>query len=368
MHALFIINGLGMGNATRCHGIIQELHDRDVDICVISSGNGATYFSGAPEVSSLYEVPQMHYGSRGGSISTLRTMALLPKYIELRKKNDVLIDEVIEEKKPDVVVLDSTYVTRPMRRRNIPIVAINNSDFIVKNYFKMGELPPLSTVPQFLFVEFMDYLFHRSSVDCVLSPSLVPTEVKVSGIFRTVGPLVRRGYVSTPNCAQPTRGVVMLSGSAFGSQIQSGFDTHGLQIDVIGRQEPEGWPPERSEVTFHGKLMDNKDIVLEADLAIVNCGYSAVSESINLHKPLAVVPIPNHSEQWVNAMVVKNHALGIVVSEAQIESGIRTVIEKFQECTHAYEKLAYDQNNVEGRVQAADVIVEIASSCRAKGS
>jgi UDP:flavonoid glycosyltransferase YjiC (YdhE family) len=361
-HILFIINGLGLGNATRCHAIIQELLNRGVKITIISSGNGILYFRGIPEIKSIYEVSQLHYGSKEGSISILKTLSLLPKYIKTQKRNTAIIKKVIKKERPDAVVIDSTYATGPMRRLNIPIIAVNNADFIVKNYYRMGECPPLSTLPQFLLVEMMDFLFHLLLVDVVISPSLVTTDIKLTGKFRTVGPLVRRGYDPVSSPTQPIRGVVMLSGSAFGSQVHNDFDTQGLVVDIIGRKKPKHWPSDRIDVTFHGKLLDNKNILQNVDLGVVNCGYSAVSECIHLRKPLVVVPIPNHSEQWVNAKIVENRNLGVIATENQIEPGIQNVVRNFKKYIDAIERMNAEKTTIIGREQAADIILEVASS------
>ena len=42
---LFIVNGLGMGNATRCHSIIEILDEHDYLTDVVTSGNGLEYFT-----------------------------------------------------------------------------------------------------------------------------------------------------------------------------------------------------------------------------------------------------------------------------------------------------------------------------------
>ena len=50
---MFLINGLGMGNSTRCHAVIEQLADSGCEIHVLTSGNGLTYFQNKSCVKSL---------------------------------------------------------------------------------------------------------------------------------------------------------------------------------------------------------------------------------------------------------------------------------------------------------------------------
>ena len=40
---LFLINGLGLGNSTRCFAIIERLFQLDTDVSIITSGNGSWF-------------------------------------------------------------------------------------------------------------------------------------------------------------------------------------------------------------------------------------------------------------------------------------------------------------------------------------
>ena len=41
---LFLINGLGLGNSTRCSAIIERLILKKCEVSVITSGNGEWFF------------------------------------------------------------------------------------------------------------------------------------------------------------------------------------------------------------------------------------------------------------------------------------------------------------------------------------
>ena len=64
---------------------------------------------------------------------------------------------------------DSEYATAPLRRRKIPIAAINNSEVVVTEFLKHRR-DAQGVRSHFWFVEFSDYLFHRKFCDLILSP------------------------------------------------------------------------------------------------------------------------------------------------------------------------------------------------------
>src|SRR5258705_10206825 len=65
-------------------------------------------------------------------------------------------------------------------------------------------------------------------------------------------------------------------------------------------------------------MMDNIELLAGADGLVINGGYSAVSEAFVLRKPVFVVPVPGHAEQFVNARLVSSLGLGFVATESNV--------------------------------------------------
>jgi len=361
LKVLFLISGLGMGNSTRCHAVIAELEKAGATIAIMSSGNGVQYFHGRSEVSEIHETAALRYGSHSGRISIARTLALVPEYYRTLSKNRRKLEAVLDTFQPDVAVLDSFYVTEPLKRRSIPIVAINNSDFVLRTYFSFGVLPPASTWGQFFFVEQNDYIFHRFTSNLVLSPSLYNVRASQRGRFQTIGPLVRPNYQPCRRTDRPHRVLVMLSGSAFGSQVTPQILECGLEVDVVGRERPDAWPDDGGQVKFHGKVIDNRDLVANADVVVVNCGYSAVSEMLHVEKPMVVVPVRNHAEQWVNATVATRLGVGRFATEANIVGPLKAVIAAYADHLAAYDRIERPPPTGQGRRDAAAAILKCGS-------
>ena len=354
MKALFLVNGLGLGNSTRCHAIIQRLARHGVTVAVASSGNGLWYFEGRPEIASLTRLDALYYASDGGRISIVRTLASLGDFWKIAQRNTVIIDALLDTFEPDVVIIDSVYTIVPMRRRHIPVVALNNADVVHLSYRRFPDRPR-SILFQFYAIEELDYRFHRWRPDLVLSPSLDHTLPELGGTFRRIGPIVRLGYEASIRAGPIERVLIMLSGSRFGSSVSLTGRAFQFAIDVVGREAP-GDSSLPAHVQFHGRLRDNRHIVDQADVVVANGGFSAVSEAFAMRKPLVVLPIPNHAEQWINARTIVHLGVGVMAREDAIVQGMTTAIERIDELRAAYARLPSVRD---GAAEAAEAIAEL---------
>ncbi len=337
MRALFLVNGLGLGNSTRCHAIIQRMIEQGAQVEVITSGNGKWYFDGRTDAGRVHANEAFYYASVNGKISIPRTLMSVGDFARISRRNAAVVNTVLDTYKPDVVLNDSVYTIGPMKKRRIPIVALNNADVIHQSYRRFTNKPP-SIRMQFYAIEEMDYLFHRARVDMVLSPNLDDSLPEPGGNIRRIGPIVRRGYVSDNSRGPVKRVLIMLSGSRFGTPVALKDARFPFHIDVVGREAPKDMelPP---NVVFHGRLKDNVDVVRAADLMLVNGGFSAVSEAFALRKPMVVLPIPNHAEQWVNGRTIEKLGVGFMAAEDAIEASMLQAIAKIDELRSAYDKL-----------------------------
>ncbi len=334
---LFLVNGLGLGNSTRCHAMMQRLRDMGASIEIITSGNGLWYFKDRPNLPEAHEMKSLYYASRQGRISIRDTILSTVDFMKILAHNTKVVDNVLDESRPDLVVTDSVYTFRPMKKRGISIAALNNSDVVHVAYRKFRDRPK-SIRPQFWAIEETDYIFHRIIPDLVTSPTLDPTLPEAGGPFKRVGPIVRQGYDPAPVDHPPKRVLIMLSGSRFGTPVnlqQSGYDLH---IDIVGRKAPEASKTPEG-VQYHGKVLDNRELVKKADMVIVNGGFSAVSEIFNMRKPMVVVPVPNHAEQWVNARMIEHLNVGVMSREEDLEEAMATALERFDQFRAAYDRI-----------------------------
>ncbi len=351
MKTLFLISGLGLGNSTRCHAIMQCLKDAGARNFVATSENGLWYFAGLPEVERCFEMESLYYGKRKGRISIAATIASSFDFIGIQRRNAALVERLLETLQPDVVVTDSVYISKPMHRRKIPLVALNNADAVVRGY-RMFRNRPAGIRAQFYAVELMDYLYHAWRPDLVISPALLAELAQAHGKFRPVGAIVRKGYRPAPYRERARNAVIMLSGSAFGTEIRLARAEYPLKIDVLGRSAPPGWAG--TGVTYHGRVRDPRPFLQDADLVVVNGGFSAVSEMYCMAKPMIVVPVPGHAEQWVNGQVADYLGIGMAAKEDEIEDKILTAAQYLPRLQAAYARV---QLRADGAREAASLIL-----------
>jgi len=328
---LFLVNGLGLGNSTRCHAVISWLEADQYIVDVGTSGNGLAYFSSVMKTGQVFPLRPLTYGQKKGRISFLKTIALLPLLLLNLLRNQISVHRALRLNTYDLVVIDSEYsVFLPRWLMRCPLVAINNSDIIVRQF--RGEGVPGNLWFQFL-VERMDFLFHRAVPDYVLSPSLSgePDNAK----FKHLPPFVRRELSPKPADHPPRKVLVMMSGSNFRPQfdfLREFTQFKNLEFDVLGVEgEPYG------NLKFHGKIYQNVEFLNAADLVVINAGFSAVSEAVCLRKPCLVIPLPNHAEQFVNAQTVEAKGLGIAANEEEVPEKFRQLLKDYPQIRRAQE-------------------------------
>ncbi len=361
---LFLINGLGMGNSTRCHAVIEHLAAAGVQVHVLTSGNGLKYFSTRKEIASLHEMASFYYSGSNGGVngwSTVKTVGALYKLAQAKRAK---LEEIIAKVKPDIAVTDSEYATAPLRRQKIPIAAINNSEVVVTEFFKHRR-EAKGVRSHFWFVEFSDYLFHRKFCDLILSPYPLRTPTRHPK-FKRIGLIVRRNVreiiATTPqqnlSPKQLKNVVFMLSGSVHATLVNFDNREFPFNVDVVGRDGNS-----HGNVKFHGRLMNNTEILARADALVINGGYSALSEAFAFRKPTFVLPVPGHAEQFINARMTEDLGLGYHVTEANL---LERMMDMHAKDTWVGRQPMPPKFEINGDTEAADGILELARQTRGK--
>jgi hypothetical protein len=351
-HVLFLVNGLGLGNATRCHAIMQKLVEAGVRCSVATSGNGLWYFRQQRDVDDPVELNPLHYGTAHGRISIVRSLLSVPEYITAIRGSARIIETVMDNLKPDAVVIDSTYVHRRGRTRHVPFLAVNNAD-VVHTLYRRYDDRPKSIRLQFHAVEELDFLYHRIVPDVSLSPRLdMPAEAPPAPYYR-IGPIVRPACRPSLTNGPAKRILIMLSGSRFGTPVNLKRAPAGCSVDIVARPAPDGQVPERCH--YLGRVLNTPELAADADLLVVNGGFSAVSEAFVMRKPVIVIPVPNHAEQWVNARTICELGVGMMAREEDLEDTLTKALARIDSFRSAYARLP---TAPDGAQQAARRILE----------
>ena len=346
---LFIVNGLGLGNATRCDSLIQQMDHGRTSFDVVTSGNGVGYFEKRDYVNIALEMKSLEYKKGGdGRLSILQTLRSLPVQCLVFLSNVRSLRTIITRSDYDAIVIDSDYTMCGWRRvTRAPVFALNNANIVVRECKKLGPLPRSARL-QFL-VERLDSFFSRLLPDWVISPALRPGASE--GQVLECPPFVRKDLEVRQRGVRVERLLVMLSGSAFGSTTsflgQLDIDRRIL-VDVVGR---EGTSTGR--ITYHGKVFENAGLLNRADIMVINGGFSAVSEAAVLKIPAVVIPVENHAEQWVNARLFEDMGLGLVANVENVTEKLRGLVDNY---AWFIENHRESQCKTGGALQAAELI------------
>jgi UDP:flavonoid glycosyltransferase YjiC (YdhE family) len=349
---LFLVNGLGLGNATRCHAIMQKLAAAGVVCSVATSGNGLWYFRQQQAAGEPVELKSLQYGTSHGRISVIRTILSMPEYVAAIRSNARIIETLMDSLKPDAVVTDSTYLPRLGRTRRVPLLAVNNADGVRTLYRRYADHPK-SIRLQFHVVEQLDFLYHRMVPDVSLSPRLDTSSEASPHPYYRIGPIVRPACRPSLTTGPAKRILIMLSGSRFGSSVRLTHAPANCSVDIVGRAAPAAPVPDRCR--YLGRVLDTPALAVEADLLVVNGGFSAVSEAFVMRKPLIVIPVPNHAEQWVNARTICELGVGMMAREEDLEDAIAQGLARIGTFRAAYARLP---DAPDGAEQAAARILE----------
>lgn len=341
---LFVINGLGLGNSTRCEAIVRLLVSEGNQVSIVSSGNGLDYFRQIQcEIQELYEILPLQYGKCRNELSMMKTIFSFPFLIRSLLKNILTIRKIVLEISPSTVVFDSDYAVIGLRwlSPRPVLISVNNAALVVREFWRASKRP-WSVWPQYL-VEVADAVFNHFVADVVLSPWFLSTTLKHSK-YQVVPPIVRLGFKPKKFKEKPENILVMLSGSQFGTGADKTNDLFwpGIKVQVIGASAK--------------KVYDNRALINQADIMVINAGFSAVSEVLLLNKFCVVVPIPNHAEQLVNALVLARLGRAIISSEDKLRGAVDDVLIKYRDLFE--ESFKPRKEYLSGAIQAGQVIIK----------
>lgn len=350
---LFIINGLGLGNSTRCSAVIHELFAAGYKIDVISSANGFSYFRNSEEINKLFPFQALLYGKSDGKLSILKTLLSLPKLSLLFIKNCIFLHSLLRKTDYAAVIFDSDYSVASLiwKVRRPLLIAINNASIVIEECKRLPALP--QNILMQYWVEKLDSLFHLLIPDIVICPIFKNNHNSEHSRIKYTTPIIRGGL----SVGRPNRNVrnilIMLSGSQFGSDIsflKKLPKLPGVKINVIGKDGKSG-----DEIDFYGKVYDNRHLINAADMLVINAGFSAISEAIVLKKPAVVIPIENHAEQLVNSLLFEKYGLGLLATQDNAHEKISALLESFEKFSDSH--LKFDSAS-DGATAAAKFVSE----------
>src|SRR5438045_200702 len=97
-----MVNGLGMGNSTRCYAVMEHLIEAGVRVHVLTSGNGLAFFQNKEGIESVIPMPSFFYSGQNGGVSGWRTFKTVPALARIAREKSAHVKKVVAQVEPNI--------------------------------------------------------------------------------------------------------------------------------------------------------------------------------------------------------------------------------------------------------------------------
>ncbi len=284
------VGSIGWGDAARTIPIIKRLK---TDVTVIGNLNAAEFFKEfGYDCISL----KIDYFSRDLSIfkSTLKLVKNLPKILEVKK----LLERELEKDKDKILLVVQDFLFSflvPFLRKKIKM-AISIS--LLPRISSFENVPEelkdqlnLAKIGMKQMEEIFDYIFYDDFKE-TKGPEFEGKRIKVGIITRDFKKIKSSEEIP----------VYIMSGWEGSERYLRKILRYLNNVLVVGRKI-EG-------INSVGFVRDIENYISRASFVISTAGMGTIGDSLKLKKPMLLIPIENHIEQYVNAKTIENLGFG----------------------------------------------------------
>lgn len=325
----------GLGHATRCIPIINDLQKQGVEVIIASDGRSSLLLKKEfPNLVHL-DLPSYNINYQGGNL--IFSMAIqLPKIFSAINKEHLELENIISEHKIDAVISDNRY---GMWNKKTPSIFITHQLFI--------HLPkPISFLSP--IVNYLNHRFIKKFDECWIPdfPNENNLSGKLSHKINTTFPLtfrasaVREAYFigtlsrfrKIENAKKKYDLLIILSGpepqrTIFEKLIQSqitNIKSKILLVRGITEENEREIINENIEMVSFLNSSDLNQAINNSDLILSRTGYSTIMDLAELEKKAILIPTPGQTEQEYLAEELKRKK--IFYSEKQNEFDLKRAI------------------------------------------
>jgi len=346
--------GIGLGHIARIHPIAKELNARG-NITIFSTYLDGLQYARQQALPTFQAVPINFRVQEDGTIDFKMTAATSGFSLGIRRFLRQVIFEIRFMKlfKPDIVLSDSrasSLIASWLLR--IPAILMLNQ-FRVEIIRRPSERH-LSLFDQFFFlIANLGWLFVRTVIQIVwgrsqtiLIPDLpAPYTISVgnlaipkryNGKVKLVGPIVELEKSTNVSITQlrkrlnldSTRPIVYAAVS--GPDIERKVLTR-LLINALGqlatkyeiilsKGEPKGSvePLSMNGLRIFDWLENQDEYIMASDVIVSRAGHGTIMKSLVYGKPMILIPIPDHTEQYSNARRAEALRVALIVDQSKV--------------------------------------------------
>jgi UDP-N-acetylglucosamine--N-acetylmuramyl-(pentapeptide) pyrophosphoryl-undecaprenol N-acetylglucosamine transferase len=346
--------GIGLGHITRCEPIADALVSQGAEVVYSTYSDGLDYarrrgLPTLPTVSIGFKVRE------DGTVDFKMTATTSGFSLGVKRFLEQLTAEIrnIKRFEPDVVLSDSRVSSLIAGKlMGVPVALILNQFRVeIVNRPSAKKITPVERL--FFLIANIFWLFFRTFLGGIWARSNVmlipdfpaPYTISASNLaipkrykkkVRLIGPIV-----SDEPKRRSSRGA--LNGSLFFASRKpliyaavSGPKTErtvlaGLLLEslagfpseyevVISRGEPNGSsaPVRDRNLTVYGWIEDQYEVLEASSVVVSRAGHGTIMKSIMLGKPMILIPIPDHTEQYGNAKRASKLGLAEIVPQREV--------------------------------------------------
>lgn len=382
--------GIGFGHASRAVQIAKTIKERDWGLSISSYGEGLEYLK--KHGLDVYKVPEVSYGVlHGGKVSIKMTIfknILLPirvleqisyELLLIDKGTDVVISDtrastVIAAKilgKPVMTILNQFNIRILYPRYRWIIESLEAASYLVgwiwlkSDRILVADYPPPLTISRetLMFpedaevkekVKYVGPIVENSvkglqDVDDLRKKYNVGLQGKPVILFKATGPLYERQMLV--NKMIPL--LQKLSG-----EFEVIVTLGGLRLD---------FPKRENNLRIYEWVVDPLELVKISDVVITRAGQTTLAKILALGKPVLMIPIPGHAEQYGNASSVEENNAGIKLDEEFLnEETLRDALNRLLNSKYCKNALRYSEafklsNPIESILEEIEFILDKAS-------
>jgi UDP-N-acetylglucosamine--N-acetylmuramyl-(pentapeptide) pyrophosphoryl-undecaprenol N-acetylglucosamine transferase len=346
--------GIGLGHITRMHPISKELNARGFRTTFSTYLDGLAY--ARQYALPTFEAPPINFRvKKDGTIDFKLTAATSGFSLGIRTFLRQLVFEIRFMKlfKPDIVFSDSrasSLLASWLLR--IPAILMLNQ-FRIEIMRRPSE-KPLSLFDRFFFfIANMGWLFVRTAIQLVWGRSqaiLIPDlpdpytislgnlaiPKRYNGKVKLIGPVVDPENVPSSNIRQLrkklglTKDRPIVYAAVSGPRIERevltqlliaalGHAARKYEV-IVSRGKPEGTSEARMSkgLWIFDWIQNQDDYIMASDIVVSRAGHGTIMKSLVYGKPMILVPIPDHTEQYGNARRAESLNVARIIDQSKL--------------------------------------------------
>jgi uncharacterized protein (TIGR00661 family) len=321
----FLVQGEGRGHMTQAIALRQLLMAQGMEVCAVVVGSNKrrdvpAFFTEKFEGTPVALLPSPNFVTRHNrGINLAGTAWQSITHLRSYRRSVRLLDTLIKTHKPDLIINfyePLTALWKMLRRSSIPVVAIAHQYLMEHDRFKHPRGHFFDRLILKYYTRFTAFGAARH-----LGLSFYPLADRVSTRLRVVPPLLR-AEVAALHPHKAGHFLVYMVNAGYLTDVMRWHTTHpDVLLHVFTDRKQEAETEEVQTNLFVHRLNDVKflQLMATANGLISTAGFESVCEALYLDKPVYMIPVEHHFEQFCNSRDAYRAGAGIYSSTYDLD-------------------------------------------------